>query len=93
MSYSFSVAADTKAEAKVQIAAEFDRIVSTQPIHAADREVAQGAAESFVDLVSEPAENQTLVVNVHGSVSWLNEDDFQGANVGIGVQIVAKAQE
>jgi hypothetical protein len=91
MSYSFSVTADTKVEAKEKIAAELERVASDQPVHATDRAAAQAAAESFVDLLSEPAEGQTIVVNVNGSLGWLTEGDFCSANIGIGARVGAKA--
>lgn len=91
MSYSFTVSAETKAEAKEMLAAEFDKVVDGQPIHAADRDAAQAAAEAFVDILSEPGVDQQIIVNVHGAVSSLVEGEFIGANVGIGTALAIKA--
>lgn len=70
MSYSFSVQAATKAEAKEKIAKEWSNIVGQQSIHAADQKSAQAAAEAFVDALSEPDDTQQISVSASGSVSW-----------------------
>jgi len=84
------VAADTKAEAKAMLTVEFDKVVEGQPTHAAERDAAQAAAEAFVDVLSDPVEGQSIVVNVHGSLGWLTEGEFVSANVGIAARVGAK---
>lgn len=86
MSYSFSVTAATKAEAKEKIAAEFDRVLASQPVHAVDRDAAQAAAEAFVEMLGEPIEGQHIAVTVYGSVGWRGENDFTSASVGVNAQ-------
>jgi hypothetical protein len=90
MSYSFTVAADTKAEAKAMLTAKFDDVVDGQPMHAADRDAVQAAAEAFVDILTEPAAGQQIVVNVHGAVSALADGEFIGASAGVGAAIATK---
>jgi hypothetical protein len=91
MSYSFSVTAASKAEAKQKIAAEFDSILASQPVHAADRASAQAAAEAFVDVLKDPAEDEQIAVSVNGYVSWRAEGEFTGASVGVSAGVRPKA--
>ena len=88
MSYSFTVRAATKAEAKEKIAAEFDKVVEGQPAHATDRAAAEAAAGAFVDLLGEPADGQVVQAVVHGSLGWRGEGDYTSANVGVQASIV-----
>lgn len=90
MSYSFSVTATSKAEAKEKIAGQFDTILASQPVHAADRASAQAAAEAFVDVLKEPAGDEEITIGVSGYVSWRAEGEFTGANVGVSAGIRAK---
>lgn len=87
MSYSFSVTATSKVEAKEKIAAQFDTILASQPVHAADRSSAQAAAEAFVDVLRDPAENEQVAVTVNGYVSWQAEGEFTGASVGVSAAV------
>lgn len=89
MSYSFSVTAPSKAEAKEKIAAEFDKILASQPVHAADRASAQAAAEAFVDVLSGPADGEEIAVTVNGYVSLRAEGEFTGASVGVTASVRA----
>lgn len=91
MSYSFSVTAATKAEAKEKIAEEFDKIVVSQPVHEVDRAPAQAAAHAFVDVLADPGEDQQISVNCNGYVSWRAEGEFTSANFTCGGSVVAKA--
>jgi hypothetical protein len=86
MSYSFNVAASTKAEAKARISAEFDKVVASQPVHAADRDAAEAAAAAFVDVLADPADGEEIRVSVHGSVGWRTEGEFTHSNVGVSAQ-------
>lgn len=74
MSYSFSVSAANAEDAKTELANQFDAVVAQQPIHSVDRDAAQAAVESMIDLVSPPSSaapspGQQLHVTVYGSVS------------------------
>jgi hypothetical protein len=69
MSYSFSIRAANKTEAKHKLAAEFDKVIGAQPAHLADRAQAQAAAGAFVDLVKED-ESLDIVAAVSGSISY-----------------------
>lgn len=68
MSYSFQVRAATKAVAKELITTELANIATAQPVHAADVDVAQAAAETFLDLAAELPEVQDYLVTISGSV-------------------------
>ncbi|WP_316172390.1 hypothetical protein [Bradyrhizobium sp. SZCCHNRI2049] len=73
MSYSFSVKAATKADAKVAVAAAFDRVVEAQPIHARDKQAAVANAGAMIDLLTDDAPSGCVIsVNCNGYVGWLD---------------------
>lgn len=90
MSYSFTVTADTKAEAKAAIEAEFDKVLTQQPVHAADLPAARVAAAAFVDVLNEPTEAEQVKVNVGGYVSWRTAGEFIGAKLDVNASTVLK---
>ncbi len=69
MSYSFTFQAADKAQAKEKAAAEFDKVVSSQPLHARDRDPVLAAVSAFVDLIADD-ESKDIYVSVSGSVGW-----------------------
>lgn len=90
MSYSFSVTAATKAEAKEKIAEEFDKVLASQPVHQVDRATTQAAAEAFVDMLVDPNEDQQVSVSVNGWVGWRAEGEFTSASGSVTASITAK---
>lgn len=88
MSYSFTVLAATKAEAKSEVAKRFDDVVAAQPVHEIDRLAAQTAAGFFIDALEDRAD-ASIRVQVHGSVSRRDAGRpapyFTSANLGINV--------
>ena len=81
MSYSFSVKAASKAEAKAAVAREFDRVVETQPIHARDREAALANANAVIDLLADQApDGHVIAVNCNGYVGWWDALREDGSN-------------
>lgn len=94
MSYSFTAQGATKDEIKQQVAAKFADVLTSQPVHAVDLPTAQSTAEAFIDLLEEPGEGQQFSASISGYVSWRGQQDeaqFTGANVSIGISMVAKA--
>jgi hypothetical protein len=91
MSYSFRVRAATKAAAKAEIEAEFDRVLEAQPVHQADLPAARAAAVAYVDVLAEPGDDQDVTVDVSGYVSWQAEGQFTGSRVEVRAQIGPKA--
>lgn len=93
MSYSFSVRAATKALALAAIALKLDEVVAQQPVHAADRQQAQDAANLFVGVLPED-ESRDVAVSVSGWVSgrWQGSEllTLEGASVTISANLVAK---
>jgi hypothetical protein len=67
MSYFFEFRATGKADAKERAAAEFDKVVSTQAVHARDRAPVLALVDAFIDLVGDEG-NEALKVSVNGSV-------------------------
>lgn len=68
MSYSFGVRGATKVEALAMVVAELDKVVLSQPVHAADRDAAHAAAVAFVGMLVVD-ETRDVIVSVNGSVS------------------------
>jgi len=72
MSYSFNINAASKAAAKSSVAAELEKVVQSQPVHAADRAAAQAAADAFIDLLDD-GDERPIAVSVSGSVSYAHD--------------------
>lgn len=91
MSYSFSVAAASKADAVAKVAAAFDQVVASQPTHAADKEAAVAAAGAFIDLLQDPGEGEQIAVNMYGSLGWKQSDapptSFISGNVSVSASV------
>lgn len=89
MSYSFSVKAASKDEAKAQIAAKFDEVIASQPTHAADKSAALATAGSFIDLLKDVPEGHEISVSMHGSLGWNHDapEQFTGAGVGVSASL------
>lgn len=83
MSYSFSVKAPTKAEAKAKVAEQFAAVVAGQPTHAADQNAAVACAEAFINTLADPNEGDEVHVSMNGSLSWSNVDEYTGASVTV----------
>ncbi|UDF33531.1 UNVERIFIED_ORG: hypothetical protein LHJ69_12950 [Shinella sp. XGS7] len=94
MSYSFNVRGATKALALAVLAAKLDEVVQQQPVHAADRQQAQAAAEAFVGLLPDDASKE-VHINISGYVSgqWSGSDLVQlsGASVSVSASLVTPA--
>jgi hypothetical protein len=70
MSYSFSVKAATKAEAKEAVAKYFDeQVIAHQPVHARDRAAVIANADAIIDLLADD-ETKDIHVSCNGYVSW-----------------------
>jgi hypothetical protein len=89
MSYSFQVTGATKAEALDKIADQLAAVVLAQPPHAADQLQAQGAAESFINLLADDDEKD-ISVSMHGSL-WTSDAGILSANVNITATIEKRA--
>lgn len=92
MSYSFSITASSKDEAKQKIAEQMDAVVLAQPPHAADRDAAVATGCAFVDLVMDVPEDRVMNISMHGSVSWILNDPhaLTGSNVGFSCHFLQK---
>lgn len=95
MSYSFSVRGATKAEVIGKVSVELDKVVTSQPIHSADRAQAQAAAEAFVAIIPADAGDKDFYVSVNGSVGWNGNLGaancvITSASVGVSASLVAK---
>lgn len=89
MSYSFTIRAATKAEAKEKVAADFDKVVAAQPDHATDREQALSAATAFIDMLVDD-ETRDVVVSVNGWLNWSEPSlprAYSGACVGVSASL------
>lgn len=89
MSYSFTIRAATKAEAKSLIAAKVAEIAHQQPVHATDHDQIVANAHAIVDLLPENVEGREIAATVNGYVSgtWDNEQLTELTQVSISANI------
>lgn len=85
MSYSFSITADTKAEAKQKISDAFDNVVNGQPSHAADQAAAVACGQAFVDTLADPHDGDEIFVSMYGSLSWKKDEPKEILAAGVSV--------
>lgn len=88
MSYSFSTTAATKDEAGKKVEEQLAQVVQSQPVHEADRQAAQDAAEGMINCLAEPGEGQEIIVYVSGSLGWSGSypDSYTLTNSNVSVQ-------
>jgi len=72
MSYSFTVRASSKAEAKFKVAEAMAKVVEQQQSHVIDQKQAITNAEAFIGLLADD-ETKDVVVNMHGSIGWTGQ--------------------
>lgn len=88
MSYSFTVTAPTKEEAKQKISDQMAVVVQNQPDHKLDEVAAVAAGSAFVDLLGDVPDGHEVLVSMHGSVGW-SQTEQDGPktyiNAGVGV--------
>jgi hypothetical protein len=95
MSYSISARGATKALALAALGCLFDsNVVATQPVHAADKQQALAAAESFAGILPDD-DSKDVSIRMNGSLSWQNVGDdserrFSWASVSVEVTLVDK---
>lgn len=71
MSFSFTIYAPDRKSAKAAVSAKLAEVLSTQPAHAADKDLAEVAAHNYIDLLPyEPEDGKEFTVHVNGSVGW-----------------------
>ncbi len=87
MSYSFTVTAKTKDEAKEKAIAEMETVVSGQFTHKTDADAVLVAVHSFIDILGEPHEGDNVVVSVNGSLSQNAPGDYTAAGVSISASL------
>lgn len=94
MSYSFSVAADTKAQAVQKVREQFDSIVVAQPTHAADKDAAVMVAATFVAFLADPHEGDEVHVSMSGSLGWKHDvpEEFLHANISVNASLRNKGK-
>lgn len=86
MSYSFTVFAASKAQAKAMVEAKLDEATVSQPAHRIDRDRALATAQAYIDLIEEPAEGQQLSVSVTGELICAGSDqEIVNARVAVTV--------
>ena len=90
MSYSFSVQAPSKDEAKAAVAAKFDEVIASQPMHERDKAAALSNATAVIDLLMD-APDRHISVSVNGYVSWMNVLEAEGSNPLLGASVSASA--
>lgn len=88
MSYSMSIRAATKDEAKQKLADDFAKVVEAQPSHSFDQESALAVASQFIDLLPND-EEKDVSVTLSGSLSG----EWEGSDIksvkGVAVSVTA----
>lgn len=89
MSYSFTVKAATKALALEAVAAEMQKVVASQPVHARDEAAVNKNAAEIVALLPDD-DTKDVTFGVNGYVSWssahqLGDPDFKLSAVSVAV--------
>jgi hypothetical protein len=74
MSYSFTIRAASKTEAKTKVAGELASVVQRQPEHARDMPEAQATCNAFIDLLADD-DVKIVQVSVNGSIGWTGVAD------------------
>jgi|InoplaM3SPM_1038593.scaffolds.fasta_scaffold53306_1 hypothetical protein len=91
MSYSFTVKASTKSEAKSAVAAKMAEVAEQQSAHARDRDQAVAAASAFIDQLADD-ESKDVAVSLSGYLSWTGAQGgdmrVTGATVSVGAHLV-----
>lgn len=97
MSYSFSIRAATKADAKASVASKMAEVVQNQPTHAHDQPRVCACAAAFIDLLADD-ESKDIVVSVYGSLGWRGSYgtdpancSFTSANISVTANLVDKS--
>lgn len=83
MSYSFGIKAPNKAAAKSAIAAKFDEMAATQPVHKRDRAAALANANTVIDLLADD-DTKDVAVSCNGYLTWNGSGEFTPATAPIG---------
>jgi hypothetical protein len=91
MSYSFSTRGSSKEDASANVATELANVVNGQPVHAADQDEAQAAADAFITLLPDD-DTRDIAVSLSGSVSTTDDGQLSQASVSVSVGLVAKVQ-
>lgn len=92
MSYSFTITAPNKSDAKIAIEKHFDeQVIAWQPVHARDRSAVLSNAKSAIDLLADRPD-MDVRVDCDGYVSWTTDENAFGA-VRISVSAMHTARE
>lgn len=98
MSFSFTATGKDKAAAKAAVAAELDKVVGHQPIHARDRAAVQATADTFIDMLADD-DTKDIRVSCNGYLSWNGSGTFDpataplcGTSVGFQAGHVARSE-
>jgi len=94
VSYSFSVRAKTKGDAKAQIVARLAEVVERHPNHAEDRDQAQATAFAFIDALDDD-DTREVSVAVSGTIRLTSTvvTSVTGASVSVGAYLVPRSGE
>lgn len=94
MSYSFSIKADSKARAEIDVRDQLVKVCEQQKVHTHDCDQAQAAAEAFIRLLADD-NTKDVVVNVSGSLGWEStasgDPSFMSANLSVQAYLTRRA--
>lgn len=75
MSYSLTVKASNKDEAKQEVAKQFDAMTESQPVHKRDRAAVLANVDAVLGVLADD-DSRDVAVSVNGYLSW---QTFEGA--------------
>lgn len=90
MSYSFSVTAASKADAKAGVEVEFDKVAAEQPAHASDKPAVLANSAVVIDSLTDD-DTKDVMVSCSGFVNRLSASLVQGNSVCVSAVLMARA--
>lgn len=89
MSFSFSfLAADVEA-AKAEVRRHMEPVLQQQPDHERDYPHVLATADTYLELVGNPAAGQVLNVNVAGAVGWYTDGNGEKVYTSASISVSA----
>lgn len=94
MSYAFVVRGATKEEAREKIVARFEQVEIAQPCHGRDRDIVQGTAFAYLDLLpDDPTRDVRVSCNGHMLGPWVPGNrvtTIHAANVCVFAELIER---
>lgn len=86
--FSISVTKKTKAEVIADLNAQLDVVTAAKPEHELDKTKVITVAESYLELIGDPDEFQSVSLLAAGSLVFNGPDQVNGASINISVNLI-----